>query len=356
MDGALAIGVGKLGRQRHRCRRLARIVAWLYEAGLGNDNGSGRLWADAEQFLERLEIATRETPSQLTKDIRDRIGSSARGKPKDGFIPRAVQCFQMEQDHAGKPGLERLYPEAVRFVAGACSQFLWRAEQTTTIVDESEQWDPYRRWVGLLRPGYDTVITFNYDRVLDILAGYCRRQLSRSSLISPVGMTANKFSTLSKTSVPMFHLHGHVGWLLSDDRKSIVVSASSSGFSENPAVAHKTPDKAVIGLPGQHKLSLPAGLLKDTWDGAMAAISDADAVVFCGYRFPETDNMAKRCLFDALRAKPTSKVHIVLGTGNPDRPRLEGLIAWTRMGHGNPARVHELWAQDFFAVFERNGL
>jgi len=34
----------------------ARIVAWLYEAGLGKE-GTAKLWEDAEQFLERLEIA-----------------------------------------------------------------------------------------------------------------------------------------------------------------------------------------------------------------------------------------------------------------------------------------------------------
>lgn len=282
----------------------ARIVTWLYEAGLGNDDGSGRLWADAEQFLERLEIATRETPSQLTKDIRERIGSSTRGKPRgDGFISRAVQCFQMEKGPEGKPGLERLYPEAVRFVAGACSQFLWRAEQNPKIVDESEQWDPYRRWALSLEGGKDTVITFNYDRSLDILAEHCRRQEKTDNLVSPVGVSEEKFKAQGKSCVRAFHLHGHVSWQRAADGKSIEVQPLRDGFQVHPAVAHNAPATAVIGVPGAGKLSLPEGLLKFSWDQAMDAITQATSVVFVGYRFPETDNMAKRCLIDALKKK-----------------------------------------------------
>jgi hypothetical protein len=124
--------------------------------------------------------------------------------------------------------------------------------------------------------------------------------------------------------------------------------------SPHGSIAYIHPKRAVIGLPGQHKLNLPTGLLKCIWDPAMAAIEAADAIIFVGYRFPETDNMAKRRLIDALKKNPNAMVHIVLGANNPDMPRLRGMIEWTRSK--DRVRVHEMGTEDFLAVFERSGL
>lgn len=75
-----------------------------------------------------------------------------------------------------------------------------------------------------------------------------------------------------------------------------------------------------------------------------------------GYRFPPTDNLAKRSILDALRKNPKAKVHVVLGANNPDMPRLRGMIEWTRDHKVNPVRVHEMFTEDLFAVFERDQL
>lgn len=333
----------------------AEIVYTLYSEGVEDKNKRGQiaLWNDAEQFLERLEIAADEPESQLAMDLRETL-VAMRGHSTDDRAT-ALLAFQDEE-----VGLELLHQEAARFVAGACSVFLSRAEQNPRIVDTSEQWDPYRRWVGILKGGSDSVITFNYDRTLDILGEYCRRQLRRDPFFSPVGITADRFEAFSKSSVPTYHLHGHVGWRRSRDDESIELQPAQGGFQTNRAIAHRLPERAVIGIPGKHKLSLPDGLLKDTWDKAMAAVREAGAVVFVGYRFPETDNMAKRRLIDALKANHEGVPHIVLGANNQDMPRLKGMIEWTgnrqKPRNVNPVRVHELWAQDFLAVFDRNGL
>lgn len=112
----------------------------------------------------------------------------------------------------------------------------------------------------------------------------------------------------------------------------------------------------MLGLPGRIKTAMPTGILKDVWDRAMGAIRNADSIVFVGYRFPETDNVAKQELADALRNNPKARVHVVLGAGSADLPCLVGMIGWTRDDNANPVHVHQMKCQDFFAVFERNKL
>jgi hypothetical protein len=51
---------------------------------------------------------------------------------------------------------------ARRLVAAECAAFLQHVDPTR------EQWRPYRRWAASLTPN-DTVVTFNYDRVLEML-------------------------------------------------------------------------------------------------------------------------------------------------------------------------------------------
>jgi hypothetical protein len=318
------------------------IIWELYAAGLGTEPNP-KLWSDAEQFLDRLEIASREPDGPLGIDVKAALAQVGTNWKPDEPRSGARQSILLNSH-----GLEEAHREAIRFVAGACSLFLVRALQNERVVDESEQWDPYRRWVEQLKAGQDAIITFNYDPSLDILAKHCVRRSVLGPLTSPMEKEPGTFNGHVRTCVPMYHLHGHVNWLRSSDGKTVKVSSEP--------VAYKTPEQAVIGIPGQAKRTLPEGLLKELWDRAMKAIEEATSVVFVGYRFPETDNMAKRCLLDALKKNPKVLAHVVLGTNNPDRPRLVGMIDWTRNRYENPVRVHELWAEDFFAVFERDGL
>ena len=330
----------------HDARLLAATIFHLYTRGTGTKKNTLKLWEDAEQFIDCLDIAAREPLGFAGADVSlvldqmyaDKRFAELRQAIKHGFL------------HLGE-----LHREAVRFIAGACSTFLLRAEDAT-VADESEHWAPYRRWYDRLVPGADSVITFNYDRVLDVLTEYGRRKRpARDIFMSPAGQSADSLDAHAEHVVPVYHLHGHVGWLRSKDGKTIDVPVDpSNGTRRNLPVAHKEPERAVIGVPGQHKLTLPATLLKDMWRRAAFALEGATAVVFVGYRFPPTDNMPKSWLLDALRKNPKAPVHVVLGANNPDMPRLKGMIEWTREKSSNPVRVHEMWSQDFFAVFRRD--
>lgn len=326
----------------------ADIVCQLFEMGLGKAGiDPNRLWNDAEEFLERLEIAT-EPHDHITSMILQLLGKIR--ADAHSLQAQAIKSF------TGPGGIDKLRGEAIRFIAGACSVFLDRPEQRQNVVDESEQWSPFRRWAEHLTPGADTVITFNYDRSLDILGDYLRRQ-KRDVLTSPIGDNPDHLEALSKYVVPMYHLHGHVGWLLDPDGKTIKPGEQdSTGFRSNLPVAYKNPGQAVIGIPGQSKLDLSLRLLKQLWTKAMDAIVDADAVVLVGYRFPPTDNMAKGEILKALRRNKKAVVHVILGHRSEDVSRVRGMIELTRGKTSNPVYVHDMGGEDFFAGFDRSDL
>jgi hypothetical protein len=61
----------------------------------------------------------------------------------------------------------------------------------------------------------------------------------------------------------------------------------------------------------------------------MLAIKSADAIVFVGYRFPETDNLAKSILLGALKKNANAYVHVVLGSNDPDTARVQSMLECT---------------------------
>jgi len=325
---------------------LSDLVCGLYLVGV-----TRKLWDDAEQFLERLETATVEPGGDLARDVRETLRYLDVFPEVHGWS-LANNTQEVWNRHKTQLSPALMHSEAVRYVAGACTAFLLRAEQNPRIVDESEQWDPYRRWFKMLHPGHDTVVSFNYDRVPDLLADHGRRLQRRDLFMSPF-VDGKTVEGLAPNAVPLYQLHGHVSWR----RRSsdMTVELESARRAPDKSIAHLHPDEAVIGIPGQTKLGMPSGLLKCLWEPAKAALRSADAIVFVGYRFPETDNLAKRTLLDAVKAnREDAYVHIVLGATNADTPRVQAMLEWTRPK--NRVRVHPLWAEDFLAAYERNGL
>src|SRR5688572_31436880 len=128
----------------------AHVITDLYRTGLGKDEADPeRLWSDAEQFLHRIEIAANEPGAPIAEDIRSLLKLNRLGP---GDLTNVVDSF-LESRH----GLHKVRQEAIRYVAGACSAFLHRYEKNQYLVDRSEEWEPYRRWVMQLAPGKDSV-------------------------------------------------------------------------------------------------------------------------------------------------------------------------------------------------------
>jgi hypothetical protein len=91
-----------------------------------------------------------------------------------------------------------------------------------------------------------------------------------------------------------------------------------------------------IATPGPSKKREADECFRELWKLAREALAEADAIVFVGYRFPETDADAREQLLTAIgkngapgskRRPHNLKCHIVLGNKSPqDVDRLEALL------------------------------
>lgn len=265
--------------------------------------------------------------------------------------------------HGWKKGGEDL-TALRRVLAAACHTFIPSARR-------SELWDVYREWAHSLT-GDDTVLTFNYDALVEELAG------EHVQVFLPV----NRQGDSQVVEVPpaegkpvLFKLHGSVDWENCDDH---VVKREARllclGYRNDPNVPNAP--KIAIASPGPSKALLTDSLFKKVWEHAVARLADADRVVIIGYRFPETDAIALRRILGAIgapsnggkRAKhPT--VITVLGD-NVDVPqsrRLRALLVETlrRNSAGKEPQVHyqmpaessgrnvvqlPYWAQDYLTL------
>lgn len=109
----------------------------------------------------------------------------------------------------------------------------------------------------------------------------------------------------------------------------------------------------VVGIPGRDKLELSREL-KPLWNAAAEAIKEAYAIVFVGYRFPETDNYAKHFLIEAIRSRrQKGPVFIVLGD-SPDIPRLRRMLYWAGVDPRKKIFNEYQRTEDFLSVFQRD--
>ena len=313
-------------------------VMHLYCIGGPEGQAVGRRWEDAEEFLDALDTAAR---SEIGSQARVYLNSITGAK---GVDPNELAIA------------------ARRLVAAECSLFVEKATVRT------EVWNPYQRWAELLGPS-DTVITFNYDlvveRAMDI-AG----QLSGLQVVLPD-------AELDENRVALLKLHGSVDW----QRIGKVYTR------QDPTWAMISPDEQfVIATPGPRKLteSLNLGWL---WQKAKTRLKTATAIVFVGYRFPPSDSYSRRELLSALAMHNESKtlsIHTVLGqnTGDPATLRLVGLLrhagaTWDKRRHAREPKgeglaalqaamdahkqqkalsIHPLFAEDFLDLFHPEDL
>jgi hypothetical protein len=239
---------------------------------------------------------------------------------------------------------------ARRLIAAECCSFLEEAN-----LDE-ERWAPYRSWAETLKFP-DVILTFNYDRVLETLG--------RFVIVPPDGSYDND----GKAAV--FKLHGSVDWQRLEGPPVNGVKGRYSSTTD-PRFALTCADYQIgIATPGPTK-RISTKELEAIWDGALAHLKEADAIVFVGYRFPPTDAEAREKLLGAIRENRSSQsgrshhlyLHIVLGPNRADAnvERLTGLLGQVMAQAGRiesgpvthtetfSIGVHPLYAEDFFTV------
>ena len=302
-------------------------------------------WAHAEEFLEYLDRAT--------------VSDAARRR-----VHMAWEDICRHGAQTAEPlDLDVLVHTARRLVAAECMLFLDEVDTRT------ERWHPYRRWAQMLG-GDDTVVTFNYDRVLESLA-----DLAEARYFGARGWVVGSdfdstFVRLAQLSL-VLKLHGSVDWRRVRDDRGVRFERAPADFALGcPA------GEIAIATPGLTKQSTTAELAP-VWRRAESALEAADAVVFIGYRFPPSDAESRERLLAALASskQPHVELHVVLGpTRDGDLARMEGLLSATARASGrnhlgaterhhgtrrDPSyglTLHPLWAEDFLALWNREQL
>jgi hypothetical protein len=137
---------------------LAEALPWVQSCfHLGLKKG---LWRNAEQYLAYVDDGYRggntAKHGRLQKLLKD--ADPYPGRQRVANVDPARQAMHRAYLKNVTGSFDVLVK---RGLASEVSRFLIQNPPT------SEPWLPYLNWVKSLRPGFDTVISFNYDRVIE---------------------------------------------------------------------------------------------------------------------------------------------------------------------------------------------
>lgn len=302
-----------------------------------DEPGAGK-WHHGEEFLEYLDLAALEH--------------------KGGVLSPRVKLLP----NFGTP-LETVANVARRIVAAECCGFLEEADDST--VKNSERWGPYRRWAAELLAPEDTIITFNYDRVIERLATAVGGHLDEDVIVA-----GDNCKRLNANGLKVLKLHGSVDWERDDSLREIKAKRTADPKHALTCDA----EKIAIATPGSSKATLTTVALGPLWNAARHALEFANVIIFIGYRFPPSDAEARRRLLGAVAANRQKYLRVltILGPdlGLKDAVRLRHLIRYALHTSGrqnlddlgdNPLRWFRylddaLYAEDFLSVLSRQWL
>jgi hypothetical protein len=206
----------------------------------------------------------------------------------------------------------------------------------------------------------DTIVSFNYDRVVEKLGDAVRHGSITTVLpgrhaMSPIGCGCR-----------LLKLHGSVDWKKRRDEKGEFMAIE---MADELHALDCDASELAIATPGPSKRRESKDF-ESIWSIACQELMAADAIVFIGYRFPETDAYARSALLGAIRkhkalngdnAGPSDRlsIHAVLGLKGPASERLESMLEFVcQRGRKDKYRVksHPLYGQDFLSLVERERL
>lgn len=309
--------------------KLARALYWFgtraARAGV-NVNGEEHHWDDPEDFLDQLDGAAAAG-----------LGAPQRRRLEE-IMHRAWSLnLTVPGVHTLEPKLGEVREGARRLLAAECASFLVNVDHST------ERWSPYVRWMRALR-GNDTVITFNYDLVVETLAAATARELAV--------MVPGDQQPLADGAPLLLKMHGSVDWRRVEPVAHSDQTATFRRTREHDLCARCDPHELAIASPGPAKA---AGVkeLRSIWDAALNCIRLADVIAFVGYRFPPTDASARDEILGTIHTRKGKGclVLTVLGPNvhSPDSDRLAGLI---ENATGMAPRRLPLYAQDFLGLVD----
>jgi hypothetical protein len=116
------------------------------------------LWADAEEFLVFVDAAYRPGNDGVKLGLLQELGSRI-----DWGYEDLMPSWRVEKSKFRREIWNDFGRIARRCLTAECSAFL------TDLDPKDERWHPYDAWARSLQREWDTVIYFNYDRVLETL-------------------------------------------------------------------------------------------------------------------------------------------------------------------------------------------
>lgn len=174
------------------------------------------------------------------------------------------------------------------------------------VPETSERWMPYKKWFSSLTTD-DTIITFNYDSVVERAAKLSGRPYYENSC-TPLALTDPRDGKPS-----LLKLHGSSDWYFVGDVSNKTIGDIVVGRCDWREYFRQEMN-IMIGTPGLAKPTMSAGVFRPLWEKAEMAIQQADIVSLVGYSIPATDNLAKALIEDNLAAATNLKaVNVVLG-------------------------------------------
>jgi hypothetical protein len=214
-------------------------------------------------------------------------------------------------------------------------------------------------------------VSFNYDRVVESLRDALNADESRVPCqIKVIAPDETGDPEAWQGCIPVLKLHGSVDW-----RKHVApLGGIAIMLQSDPRFALACRDEELaIATPGPSKMREAQATFRELWTLAKNALRTANAIVFVGFRFPETDAYAREELLGAIgeNVPPASlntlRTHVVLGVDQPiDSDRLVALLhlasrnrrdaCQSRGDHGFTVDRHPLYAQDFLTVAKRADL
>lgn len=365
-------------------RELELGVLELY--AIGRDL---KLWVHAEEFIEALDLIVEDA------DGRGQSGRNDLEFLRDQAIERAgsgpIHCrdFFRNQEITSR----HVRDLALRLVAAECCEFLQGANP------RFERWEPYRDWMDSLRED-DTVITFNYDRIPDILSMH---DVNGNPVGEPRAWIAppteaerwnGAAETRSARGPLVLKMHGSVDWIVDrneDSHRDIIRRAEPRDVVQPECAAvHCNDAQLALATPGPKKQRMTAqqGPLHSIWKLAAMELHAANAIVFLGYRIPPTDAQTLGWLAGRIRgnARVDARgmhraraeaarnegqpqlviepepdklvVHTVLGpnVGHEDSRRLSGIIGALVSSRDLDVNACPMGAEDFIGLMTRDWL
>ncbi|HVR63662.1 MAG TPA: hypothetical protein VMU50_17295 [Polyangia bacterium] len=294
-------------------------------------------WSNPEEFIDHLESAAVYDPkSSIRRTIQSLVKSGVHW-PKD------------ESDLYKLTTLEDLVNAGREAVVADCWKFLDGQKVS------EDRWLPYRKWAESLTRD-DTIISFNYDAVPEILMAHPGSKLV---VIPPKDNELNEENKRIMDDRQQFvvrkatendraivlKLHGSINWSRDKfDRLKVAEGNTAECLSENGT----TP---IIGFPGPSKVSRFQTELGPFWKHAEDALGVADHVYFMGYSIPATDAASRDLIVRTVSDSRSGPVlHIVLkSSSNPAAKRLQEILT-DRVS--SEVRSYDMGCEDFLDVFE----